>query len=141
MAPRIEDGKLELVAKDAFQLHRFNSLVDNSGCYIAETKWKSKYNSYVVYDYEPFCSDGFEIYLTITGEPNYLKFLKYLIEDRLKKEALLEACEAAIHYEGTIEKEHVPCKRKGKSYPNKLGKIQTDYYQDMQDKVSERFGI
>ena len=35
-----------------------------NNCLIDKKEWKSKYNSYVIYDYEPFCSDGFEINVT-----------------------------------------------------------------------------
>ena len=52
---------------------------------IDKKEWKSKYNSYVVYDYEPFCSDGFEINMTISSyDINYVNFLKFLFENKVK---------------------------------------------------------
>jgi len=69
--------------------------VENN-CRIEKKEWRSKYNSYVVYDYEPFCSDGFEISLTITSNTkNYLKFIKYLYENKLKTIEYLKNCLAS----------------------------------------------
>ena len=36
-------------------------------CKIEKKEWKSKYNNYVIYDYEPFCADGFEVNLTLSS--------------------------------------------------------------------------
>ncbi len=64
-----------------------------NNCRVEKKEWKSKYNSYVVYDYEPFCSDGFEIYLTISADnKNYLKFIKYLYENKMQKIEYLNNC-------------------------------------------------
>lgn len=48
-------------------------------CTIQNISWKSKYNSYVVYDFKPFCSDGFEINIIIQSEnkDNLLAFKHY----------------------------------------------------------------
>ena len=35
-------------------------------CKVEKKEWRSKYNNYVVYDYEPFCSEGFEITVTLS---------------------------------------------------------------------------
>lgn len=57
------------------------SIIDDK--YIKDIRifWKSKYNSYVVYDYEPFCTEGFDVVadISFTGYSNML-FSKYLIE-------------------------------------------------------------
>jgi len=64
-----------------------------NNCRIEKKEWISKYNSYVVYDYEPFCSDGFEISLTISSSSkNYLKFIQYLYENKLKTIDYLKNC-------------------------------------------------
>ena len=56
-------------------------------------EWKSKYNSYVVYDYEPFCTDGFEINLTVSSHDEaYLHFIKYLYEEKISTIDYLNAC-------------------------------------------------
>jgi len=64
-----------------------------NNCRIEKKEWISKYNSYVVYDYEPFCSDGFEISLTISSTSiNYLQFIQYLYEDKIKTIEHLNNC-------------------------------------------------
>ena len=57
-------------------------IVEENNCRVERKEWKSKYNSYVIYDYEPFCSDGFEINLTCSSfSREHLDFLKYLYEN------------------------------------------------------------
>lgn len=57
------------------------------------TLWQSKYNSYVRYDYEPFCSEGFIANYFITSEnKNILKFYREIINNLLKNIAQLEQC-------------------------------------------------
>ena len=54
-------------------------IAEENNCRIERKEWKSKYNNYVVYDYEPFCSDGFEINLLLSSpEISYLNFIRYL---------------------------------------------------------------
>lgn len=60
---------------------------------IERKEWKSKYNSYVVYDYEPFCTDGFEINLVITSHnAAYLNFIKYLYDEKISTIEYLNSC-------------------------------------------------
>ena len=62
-------------------------------CKIEKKEWKSKYNNYVIYDYEPFCSDGFEINLTLSSRQcEYLNFVRYLYEEKLQTIGYLKAC-------------------------------------------------
>lgn len=69
--------------------------VENS-CRIEKREWRSKYNSYVVYDYEPFCSDGFEVNITIaSSNKNNLKFIKYLYEHKINQIEYLKTCLAS----------------------------------------------
>jgi hypothetical protein len=69
------------------------NIVDENNARIERKEWKSKYNSYVVYDYEPFCTDGFEINLTITSfDESYLHFIKYLYEEKLHMIEYLNSC-------------------------------------------------
>lgn len=67
------------------------SLIENKYIEDIKTYWQSKYNSYVVYDYEPFCTDGFEIKTDIlfTSNSNML-FSKYLIEKFMENIDMLE---------------------------------------------------
>lgn len=59
--------------------------------------YQSKYNSYVKYDYEPFCVEGFNIEFEITDNLGYgvfasnqLKFLEYVAVKRLDRYIELE---------------------------------------------------
>jgi hypothetical protein len=64
-----------------------------NNCRIEKKEWRSKYNNYVVYDYEPFCSDGFEISISISAtSKNYLKFIQYLYSNKLKTIEYLKNC-------------------------------------------------
>ena len=60
----------------------FEYIAEENNCHVEKKEWKSKYNNYVIYDYEPFCSDGFEINVVISSyDYNYLDFIKYLYEE------------------------------------------------------------
>ena len=55
----------------------FEDTVEETNCRVEKKEWKSKYNSYVTYDYEPFCSDGFEINVLVSSvDMSYLNFLQ-----------------------------------------------------------------
>ena len=45
-------------------------------------KWTSKYNSYVVYDYEPFCTDGFYVSVDLEGDESIVNYVMYLYDKR-----------------------------------------------------------
>ena len=67
-------------------------IYENNG-HIEKKEWKSKYNSYVIYDYEPFCSEGFEINYIITScDYSYLSFIKYLYNEKISTVAFLNKC-------------------------------------------------
>ena len=71
----------------------FESIVYENNCRIEKKEWKSKYNSYVVYDYEPFCSDGFEISLTLSSKSAcFLNFVRYLYEMKVQTINYLNNC-------------------------------------------------
>lgn len=53
-------------------------------------QYQSKYNSYVCYDYEPFCTDTFFLKYIIEGDLNTLKFLEYYINKRIQNINSLE---------------------------------------------------
>ena len=62
-------------------------------CKIEKKEWRSKYNNYVVYDYEPFCSDGFEISLTLSSKSVcFLNFIRYLYEIKVQSIHYLNNC-------------------------------------------------
>ena len=68
-------------------------IVEENNSHVERKEWKSKYNSYVVYDYEPFCTDGFEINLVITSyDTAYLNFIKYLYDEKISTIEYLNSC-------------------------------------------------
>lgn len=69
------------------------NIVEENNSKVEKKEWKSKYNSYVVYDYEPFCTDGFEINMTITSfDQSYLNFIKYLYDEKVSTIDYLNNC-------------------------------------------------
>ena len=69
------------------------TVIDENNSKIDKKEWKSRYNSYVVYDYEPFCSEGFEINLKISSHNSaYLDFIKYLYDEKLHTLEYLKNC-------------------------------------------------
>lgn len=68
-------------------------IVTENNCYVEKREWKSKYNSYVVYNYEPFCSEGFDINITVSSNSlEHLYFLKYLYANKLNTIEFLNNC-------------------------------------------------
>ena len=71
----------------------FENIAEENNCKIERKEWKSKYNSYVVYDYEPFCSEGFEINILLSSfDISYLNFIKYLYNEKLATIEYLNNC-------------------------------------------------
>ncbi len=69
------------------------NLASECRCKIDKKEWKSKYNNYVIYDYEPFCSDGFEINVTLSSRQcEYLNFVRYLYESKIRTIGYLKGC-------------------------------------------------
>lgn len=62
-----------------------DELVQLTNSKIEKKEWISKYNSYVVYDYEPFCSDGFVVRISIEGTKESLGFIKYEYDKRIEQ--------------------------------------------------------
>lgn len=85
-------GNSLMVAVEPTKNNTIEEIIEESTCTIKEKAWQSKYNSYVIYDYEPFCSEGFILNLEIVGNINQLQFLKVLIEQRLERIQQLEKC-------------------------------------------------
>lgn len=68
-------------------------VAEENNCRVERKEWKSKYNSYVVYDYEPFCSEGFEINLLLSSvDISYLNFIKYLYKEKMSTIEYLDNC-------------------------------------------------
>ena len=62
-------------------LEACKEVIHEHHCNIDKLEWKSTYNSYVVYDYQPFCPEGFNINLEISGAKHNVQFVNYLIEE------------------------------------------------------------
>ena len=68
-------------------------IAEENNCRIEKKEWKSKYNNYVIYDYEPFCADGFEINLTLSSrQVEYLNFVRFLYDNKIQTIKYLKTC-------------------------------------------------
>ena len=90
---KFQDRYLEFknVSKDVIDW--FEYIAEENNCRIEKKEWKSKYNNYVIYDYEPFCSEGFEINVLLSSfDLAYLNFVKYLYEEKINVLSFLNKC-------------------------------------------------
>ena len=86
-------NKIELKNVDKDIVIWLENIIDENNGRVERKEWKSKYNSYVVYDYEPFCTDGFEINFVISAyDDSYLKFIKYLYDEKINTIEFLNNC-------------------------------------------------
>ena len=96
MLPNSPDGsysRLEMKNINKDILDWLECIIEENNSRIEKKEWRSIYNNYVVYDYEPFCTDGFEINLTIISRnPAYLKFINYLYDEKLSTIDYLNSC-------------------------------------------------
>ncbi len=68
-------------------------IAEENNCKIERKESKSKSTSSVVYDYEPFCSEGFEINVLLSSfDISYLNFIKYLYNEKLSTIEYLDNC-------------------------------------------------
>ena len=75
------------------ELHsEIKDTIRDNGCTIDSLVWRSTYNNYVVYDYQPFCSDGFNIEMEYSGDKNSVLFVEQLINNRLNNIRFLKRC-------------------------------------------------
>lgn len=71
----------------------FEYIAEENNCRIEKKEWKSKYNNYVIYDYEPFCSEGFEINILLSAvDMSYLNFVKFLYNEKINTLEFLNNC-------------------------------------------------
>ena len=86
-------ARLEMKNIDQELLPWLEDIIDENYARLERKEWKSKYNSYVVYDYEPFCTDGFEINLVISSnDSSFLSFIKYLYDEKVSTIEYLNSC-------------------------------------------------
>ena len=81
-----------LTTKEQALHNEIENLIASNGGTIKSTVWQSTHNSYVCYEYKPFCPDGFSIKITVDGDDNTLKFISTLVSDRLKTVKFLNSC-------------------------------------------------
>lgn len=86
-------SRMEIKNVDKNIVSWLEDIVEENNSRVEKKEWKSKYNSYVVYDYEPFCTEGFEINIVVTSyDEAYLKFIKYLYEEKMNTIEFLNNC-------------------------------------------------
>ena len=90
---RYQYSRMEMKNVNKEIVEWLENIIEENNAHIEKKEWKSKYNSYVVYDYEPFCTDGFEINLTVSSyDESYLYFIKYLYEEKISTINYLNSC-------------------------------------------------
>ncbi len=90
---KIQNKYLEIKNIDKNIVDWVEDIAEENNCRVERKEWKSKYNSYVVYDYEPFCSEGFEINILLSSiDISYLNFIKYLYKEKLSTIEYLDNC-------------------------------------------------
>jgi hypothetical protein len=90
---KIQNKYLEIKNINRNIVDWLENIAEENNCRVERKEWKSKYNSYVVYDYEPFCSEGFEINLLISSiDVSYLNFIKYLYKEKMSTIEYLDNC-------------------------------------------------
>ena len=90
---KIQERYLEFknISKDIIDW--FEYIAEENNCRIEKKEWKSKYNNYVIYDYEPFCSEGFEINVLLSSiDMSYLNFVKFLYNEKINTLEYLNNC-------------------------------------------------
>ncbi|MBR2524875.1 hypothetical protein IKE67_00255 [bacterium] len=90
---RANNNRIEMKNINKDIVDWLEDVIEENNSRVDKKEWKSKYNSYVVYDYEPFCSDGFEINLQVSSHnPAYLDFIKYLYDEKMHTINYLKSC-------------------------------------------------
>ena len=90
---KIQNKYLEIKNINRNIVDWLENIAEENNCRVERKEWKSKYNSYVVYDYEPFCSEGFEINILFSSiDISYLNFVKYLYNEKLSTIEYLNSC-------------------------------------------------
>ena len=94
---KYESDKFAIELKSAEDKIAINNLLDNLK--VIKEEYKSKYNNYIVYDYEPLCVQGFKYYAEFEVSKVYIDFIMYLITTKLDNINKLEGC-LTLQYEG-----------------------------------------
>jgi len=78
--------KTDATAKDVISF--IGKVIDELNLKVFRTEWESKYNSYVVFDYEPYCVDGYNYIASFEYSEeveNKIAFAKRIIGDWISK--------------------------------------------------------
>lgn len=62
----VNECKIRVQLENGIIANKIIDMAYEYGCSNIRRKWKSKYNSFVSYDYEPFCSKGFYNIILVT---------------------------------------------------------------------------
>lgn len=83
----------EITDVDKSLLDYLLEVLKENNAIIDKVEWRSKYNRYVIYDYEPWCTDGFYcVVCAHSADKNKLDFSRYLFEARQDAIKHLYAC-------------------------------------------------
>lgn len=93
---------LSIDAENKDNIRAIERIENELGLDIIKAEWKSKYNSYVVYDYEPYCVSGYN-HLRYYPIGHKTDFLKYLINKHLSN---LNVLETYYNMEDYTDNEH-----------------------------------
>lgn len=72
-------------------IERIISELNDRKINIARMHWQSKYNDYVIYDYEPFCKEGFKLVIDIDcSNATIARYTSFVLTQRLEQFTKLE---------------------------------------------------
>lgn len=83
MAKKEKESKYNLGDYEPVYKTFITNLLDEYNIKYKES-YKSKYNEYVVYEYEPSFTTGFYYSVDVKGNPDLINFIDYLIKQRIK---------------------------------------------------------
>ena len=82
---------LTITLANTFYSNKVEKLLNEFTAMEVFKRWRSKYNSYVVYDYEPFCTEGFDVIYEIKTENiSKLRFIERILTNSFKRVKQLE---------------------------------------------------
>jgi len=83
---------LEFKNKETHSIDFLERLTTESNCVMIEKRWRSSINKNVVYDHAPFCSDNFNIEVSIQGSQEALDYIEYCLKKELDTKKHLNKC-------------------------------------------------
>ena len=69
---------MNIKLNDNAELEYIIKMCRDEGVHIKATKWTSRYNKSVTYDFKPPMPEFFDVEVTLDGDRNKLNFVKYL---------------------------------------------------------------